>query len=267
MTSMLRRPALLLVLVAAVFAPAARAALTFDYRVSTYFISFSDNTFANANARYDVHVDVSGNDGDQAPNYTLTTRAGQKNFSWTAGTYSGTGDSFLAVNNVVDPGSSGAAPGDLAMSGGTRGAYDFGYDTGAGGFATDWLDRQTGPGGATLDFQGGGSGLLDAGSLFALVVFVQGDWTSHGTGAGQLEFLGMNAGWNTNFTFDHYDAGLNATVFSASAMADGTAGFGPNLRFRLHGDALNAVPEPGMLALLLVGLLALVPAARVRRRG
>ena len=269
MISSLNQFAAGLALGAALFAPAAQATLTFESRVSNYFISFADHHFNSANAQYDVHMDISGADGDSQLGYALSVKTGQSGFAWSVGTHSATGGTALTVSNVVNPGSSGTSTGDLALAGGTSGGFDFGYSTPAGafgsGFGQDWLERGTGPSEYTLDFLGGGSGLVSAGGLFTLVVFVQGDWTSHGTGPGELEMLGLNPGWAVNFSFDNYDAGLDATVFSASAISDGSSGFGPGLRFRLHGDAIAAaVPEPASLALLLGGLGAL--AARMRRR-
>ena len=255
----LLRPALALLLGAAM-APAAQAAMSFDYRVSTYFVTFSDLSFADASARYDVHVDVSGQDGDQISGYAPTVRTGQSNFSWTAGAYSGSSDAFLTVSNVSDPGTSGSARADLALAGGTRGAFDFGYDTAAASLSSSFLQRGSAGGRYTLDFSGGGTGIVGANDLFVLVVFVQGDWT--GANAGQLQLLGLNPAFNVVDNLGTYNAGLNATVFSASALSDGSAGFGPDLQFRLSGDA-SPVPEPGTGLLLGAGVLLVV----LRRRA
>jgi hypothetical protein len=242
----------------------ARAELTFDYRVSVYWVSFADLSFSSANARYDVHVDVSGQDGDQFPGYRPSVRTGQVGFSWTPGTYSGTSDAFLTLSHLVDPGSSGAALGDLALSGGTRGAYDFGYDTPAADLGSSFLQTGTASGHRVLDFRGGGNGLLDAGNLFVLVVFAQGDWT--GANAAQLQLLGINPAFNVTDNFSTYNAALNATIFTASALSDGSATFGPDLQFRLLGEALP-VPEPQPVALLGAGLLAMLVISRRRVRA
>ena len=247
----LLRAALSLTLATALV-PTAQAALNSDYRVSAYFVTFDDLTFANASARYDVHVDVSGVDGDQVLGYNPTVRSGQSNFSWTAGQYSGSSDAFLTVSNVTDPGTSGSSTGDLALVGGTRGAYDFGYDTAAADLGSSFVRRNTGPSNYSLDFQGGGNGLVNTGSLFVIVVFVQGDWT--GAHASQLQLLGINPAFNISDNFSTYNAGLNATVFAASATSDGSTAFGPNLSFRLNGD-VSPVPEPGSFLLLGLGLL------------
>lgn len=235
--------------------PAAQAALTFDYRVSVYWVSFADLTFSSANARYDVHVDVSGQDGDQFVGYAPSVRTGQVGFSWAPGTYSGSSDAFLTLSNLVPPGNSGSASADLALSGGTRGAFDFGYDTPAADLGSSFVQAGTAGGRYALDFRGGGSGLVDAGSLFVLVVFAQGDWT--GANAAQLQLLGLNPAFNVTDNFSTYNPGLNATVFAASGFSDGSAGFGPDLQFRLLGDALP-VPEPQPALLLAAGLLLLV---------
>jgi hypothetical protein len=262
-----RHCALALAATMALLAPGAQAALTFDARTSSYLITFADNTFAAADARYDVHVNMSGADGDTLPGYLIAVKTGQSGFGWAAGVNSSGGGTALAVSNVTDPAASGNSTADLAMVGGTSGAFDFGYSTPAGafgaGFGQDWLERGTGPSEYTLDFQGGGTGLVGADGLFTVVIFVQGDWTSHGTGPGQLEFFGINPGWATNANFDQYDANLNVTLFSASAASDGSTSFGPNVRFRLHGDLLSNVPEPAPLALLTGGLLLL----RLTRRS
>ena len=229
----------------------AQAAMNFDYRVSTYFVTFADLGFSAANARYDVHVDVSGQDGDQYLGYAPTIRTGQSNFSWVAGEYSGSTDAFLTVSNVTDPGTTGGTTGDLALVGGTRGAYDFGYDTAATGFTSSFLQVGSAGTRAALDFSGGGNGLLSPGGLFVIVVFVQGDWT--GAHAGDLQVLGLNPAFTVSDNFASYNAGLNATVFAASGYADGTPDFGPNLQFRVLGDALP-VPEPAPALLLAVGL-------------
>ena len=253
------RAACALLLVAAV-APAAQAALTFDYRVSVYWVSFADLSFTGASARYDVHVDVSGQEGDQVLGYSPSVRTGQTGFSWTPGAYSGSSDTFLTLSNMVPPGASGTAVADLALAGGTRGAYDFGYDTAAADLGSSFLQVGSSGGRAALDFRGGGNGLVDAGSLFVLVVFAQGDWT--GANAAQLQLLGLNPAFNVTDNFRTYNAGLNATVFAASGFSDGSAGFGPDLQFRLLGDPLP-VPEPQPALMLAAGLLLV---AVLRRR-
>lgn len=242
--------------------PAAQAALSFDYRVSTYFITFADLSFGSANARYDVHVDVSGLEGDQALGYAPSVRTGQSNFSWMPGEYSSSTDAFLTLSNLVAPGTSGSASADLALVGGTRGAYDFGYDTAAADLTSSFLQVGASGGRAALDFRGGGNGLLSPGSLFVIVLFVQGDWT--GAHAGDLQLLHIDPGFNVTDSFSTYNAGLNATVFAASGFSDGTAAFGPNLEFRLLGDTLP-VPEPSQAMLLAAGL-ALLPLLAGRRR-
>ena len=242
----------------------AQAALTFDYRVSVYWVSFADLSFSTASARYDVHVDVSGQDGDQFAGYAPSVRTGQVGFSWTPGTYSGTSDAFLTLANVTDPGSGGSASADLALSGGTRGAYDFGYDTPAADLGSSFVQVGTAGGRRVLDFRGGGNGLLDAGSLFVLVVFAQGDWT--GANAAQLQLLGINPAFSITDNFSTYNAALDATIFTASAFSDGSGGFGPDLQFRLLGETLP-VPEPQPALLLGAGLLAVLVISRRRARA
>lgn len=256
---LLRTAALALGVIAAV---PAQAALNFDYRVSAYFVTFADLGFTGANARYDVHVDVSGLDGDQYLGYAPSVRTGQSNFSWVAGEYSGSSDAFLTVSNVTDPGATGITTGDLALVGGTRGAYDFGYNTAATGFTSSFLQVGSAGNRAALDFSGGGNGLLSPGGLFVIVVFVQGDWT--GAHAGDLQVLGLNPAFTVSDNFASYNAGLNATVFAASGIADGTPDFGPNLQFRLLGDTLP-VPEPGSALLLLAGLVTVLLRRRMAR--
>lgn len=242
----------------------AQAGLSFDYRVSVVWVTFADLSFSSANARYDVHVDVSGQDGDQYSGYQPSVKTGQVGFSWAPGTYTGTSDAFLTISNPIDPGSTGAASADLALSGGSRGAYDFGYDTPAADLGSSFLQVGAAGGRQVLDFRGGGSGLLDAGKLFVLVVFAQGDWT--GANAAQLQLLGINPAFNITDNFSTYNAGLNATVFAASAFSDGSAGFGPDLQFRLLGDALP-VPEPQPAVMLGAGLLAVLVISRRRVRA
>lgn len=256
--SLLRMAALAL----AILAPSAQAELSFDYRASAYFVTFADGMFNTANARYDVHVDVSGLDGDQALGYNPAVRTGQSNFSWMAGAYTGSSDAFLNVSNVTDPGTSGTATGDLALVGGARGAFDLGYDTAAGDLGPSFIRRNVGPAEYSLDFQGGGNGLISTGSLFVVVVFVQGDWTQHGTASGQLEMLTLNPAFTIVDGFTTYNAGLNATGFSAYGYSDGSAAFGPDLAFRLHGDVIP-VPEPATAMMLGAGLLLVV----LRRRS
>jgi hypothetical protein len=87
-------------------------------------------------------------------------------------------------------------------------------------------------------------------------IVIPGDWTSPGTGEGQMEFIGINPGWEIrrNWFFD------GAFTSFLAARTSGTSASG--IQFLLHGAA---VPAPGSAAV--VAALASMALRRRERSG
>lgn len=230
---------------------AAAAGPLFTQRDSLYFINPGSADFSGAMANYYATVSINSSDGlPFSYLQTFSTKINQTNFNWQA-------DGGLSIGPYADPGTSGLASTTIS-SNGTPGTYTASYDTVAedvltSSFANTWLLRNSSITDPTLHFLGGGTGLIDVGGIFTLVLFIAGDWSNLGTGPGQLEFVGIDPAWFINLNFV-YDPVFNWTVFSAGNGNYSGQG-GPNFEFILHGTA--EVPLPATLLLMGIGLVLL----------
>ena len=151
-------------------------------------------------------------------------------------------------------------------SDGTVGGYVFSYNTpeetgfnnNGGSFGNTWIVRRDFGGLIGLEFQGGGTGLVDANGSYTLDVLINGDWSNQGTGPLQTKFIGINPAWtiDTDFVFNGTNTEFRAHVSPYNSQD-------PNLDFILHGTAA-VTPEPSTLAFLACS--ALTGAAFLRRR-
>jgi hypothetical protein len=237
----------------------ARAVIVLSNRVSSYNITFSDSTFSNANAHYEVDTLATGNSGDTESITNISVKSAAQNFSM-FGTPGLTVSNVSLVNTI--------ASADLALSG-TSGGFHFEYDTAyandflnTGSFGNTWLRRyKDNSGNFALEFQGGGNGIISQGS-FEVNVVINGDWSNLGTGPNQTELVGIDSAWtiNQDFIFN----GTN-TVFDASINSyNGSPN--PNLDFILHSPTPAVfAPEPASLILLSIGGMGLAAFQRRRR--
>jgi hypothetical protein len=248
-------------------ASACRADIILSDRLSSYQLTFSDPSFAGANAHYQVDILGTGNAGDTRVLSGINIKSSAQNLVFF-------GSGGLSVTNPVVVGTLGTV--DLA-SNGTSGGFHFAYDTppatdflNTGTFGNTWIRRFTdAAGNIALEFLGGGSGLIDTGS-FEVKVAINGDWSTLGTGPNQTQFIGINSLWTINSLFQ-FDPINNVTVFDASInpYLDPTNGArrDANLDFVLHSDIPTPpVPEPASLVLFGLGGMALVGARACKRK-
>ena len=236
---------------------AAQAQFVFPDRTSFFDVTFSNNDFSNANAFYQVTQGAYSTAGSAtAPGYGINLKSDHSGFGWTG--YGGT-----TVPNIAEIPNFATA--DLTSTGAV-GGYVFSYNTpeetafnnNGGSFGNTWIVRRDFSGLIGLEFQGGGTGLLDATGSFTLDVLINGDWSNQGTGPLQTEFVGLNPAWttDTNFVFNGTNTEFRAHISPYNSQD-------PGLDFILHGTAV-VTPEPSILAFFATS--ALTGAAFLRRR-
>lgn len=105
----------------------------------------------------------------------------------------------------------------------------------------------------SLLFGSRGGDWPDQGGLYQIQVDIAGDWSGVGTGAGQHLLLSSDPNWFITSDFV-YDSLNNVTTFNAINLSyDGSSN--PGVQFRLYGAA---VPEPGSMAVVALGVGALL---------
>lgn len=245
----------------------ADALIITDARTSGYALSGLTGSFSGAVAGYSIAVTGSADGPTPASVIPLQTK------SEAVGVSVSGGGAFIAnVTNQT------ATQTDIELSAdaGGSGRVDVGYSTGAADdVAKSWIVRGAEPGFATLRFLGGGIGFvpmpidLDDGiarvASFEVFITLEGDWSSIGPGAGQLQFSGIDAAWVID-QFFQYDGIGNVTRFhavnSAYTEEDALASRTANVDFTLRLPAAISAPAvPGMLLLGLAGVML------ARRRG
>lgn len=250
-----------LVLTSAVtLASGANAQFIFPIRTSFNNITFSSADFSNANVFYKITADAySPGVPATTTGYSPSLKSSHTGFSWTG--YGGT-----SVSNISE--FPNLAVGDLTSSG-ANGGFILSYNTAAeadfnnlgSSFGNTFIVRKSFGGLIGLEFQGGGTGIVENNGSFTVDVLINGNWSNQGTGANQTEFIGLNPLWtiDKNFVFN----GVNTEFL---AHANPYNGNNPALDFVLHGSAA-VVPEPGALALFgSLSLTALAFLKRGRRR-
>ncbi len=240
----------------------ARAGFSFISRSSTYNISYSQSDFSDAVASYTTVVKgYSSTSGETTP-LQVFPQTGAQGFSWTGGN----GFAISNLNTSGIPAGNGATATltSTATSSSSPGLYTVSYNTPiAADFNTSWIVSVLSNGQKSLEFQGGGSGLVDNSGSFNLTVNINGNWSSIGTGSGQTNYLGINPAWTVDSLFT-YNSLANQTTFAAHI--NNYSGNDPNLDFILVGPAAAAVPEPSSAVTLLLGFAALFTVDRLRRR-
>jgi PEP-CTERM motif len=246
----------------------ARAEILNEGRLSAYTITFSNPNFSDANAFYQVTSQiVSTNPPETISGYNPSLKTDHNSLIET-----GTGG--VTVSNLVDHG--GFATFNLS-SNGTPGTWIQSYNTPVqsafnpgSGFGNTWIITNNFGSHTGLEFgggNGGGSGLVNNGFPFAIDVLINGNWSSQGTGVGQLQLVSFNSSWTVDDDFT-YNSITNMTDFHAHIDAytgpGSQAGGDPGLDFILHGSA-PAVPEPSSFILML-GLTGLAGLVGLRRR-
>jgi hypothetical protein len=245
----LRQTALLFTLSLGLLAaiPAYSAILTdnnLDSRLRTGAVTFGDLTFSDATELSSSAIQVTGAIGDSGT-FTNSQKTGSFGYNMTSG-------SGIALSNVIAPGATNGFIGSFSATvvGATN--QSFGYSlinpvaTTSQGFNYSNLVRDASSGFNTLEYRGGGIGLVKSGGLYTLDLLINGNWSSQGTGVGQTQFIGITNGWAVTKNFV-YNASSNQTEFVAvnSSYVLGTA---PTLGFILHGSAVSApVPVPAAI--------------------
>lgn len=236
----------------------ASAAIQFSSRYTAFDITVSDPQFSSASVHYSTTFGVTGDPGDTLNGYApLKSQA--INGSVTA-------DGGISVSNfVVSPGVSLTA---TLTSDGTDGTTTISYDTPVANLISQsFLIRGMQNGLPVLNFFGGDGlqvfTLMAPGSRYDLDVTINGDWTHWGSDPGDI--LGTSLNFGGGWTFDQpfsFDGNKTLIRFHNSSY-DGSNG--PGLGFTLFGSAAT-VPEPGSIALVGLGLTALVTSRRRSKR-
>ena len=259
----LRRPALFvlgwLTLAAGFGVSDARAGFSFTSRSSNYDITYTKSDFSDAVASYTTIVHgYSSVSGETTP-LQVFPQTGAQGFAWTGGN----GFAISNVNTSGIPSGNGATATLTSTATSTSpGLYTISYNTPiATNFNQSWIVSVLSGSQKSLEFQGGGSGLVDNTGSFNLTVNIGGNWSSLGTGPGQTNYLGINPAWTVDSLFV-FNSVTNQTVFSAHINP--YSGNDPNLDFVLVGTA--AVPEPTSAICLLLGSGAMLVLGRYRYR-
>jgi hypothetical protein len=154
---------------------------------------------------------------------------------------------------------------------GTAGSWSATYNTAATA-SGPLLTFSTLNGNNVLNFDGGGSlssvnsdgseGTLYDGIDFFVFVHLPGDWTMQGTAAGDLDYLGVGAGFSDpTFTFNTITDMTTVETFTH----DYTDGESVGLDFDLIGGPAG-VPEPAVWAMLMTGFFGVGAAMRRSRK-
>lgn len=234
------------------------AALVLNARTSQYDLTGLSGNFSSANALYQIIISGSSDVANETAPFinSFNSKTGAVNFFDNGGT-----GSFSLTGQSYAPGT-GTSSFTVNGDGTGAGSFTVGYDTPvSNNFGASWIVSGSQVGFNTLAFSGGGNGFVPLGiaaANFDVVVNLAGNW-GIGTGAGQVEYLGIDAAWSIVDNFV-YDSMADITRFSATNGNYVGNPASANLNFILRTAA--EVPEPGSLALLAVALGAMA----VRRR-
>jgi hypothetical protein len=259
-----------LVVAAAILAPSAVGAQpAWGYRQSEFYLggwNFERTDFSQAGAYYGPFVigDAARSTIGTTTGVELITKTGAQNFSWTGdGTY-------VTVSNVQRP-SLALATADITQNtltpGSPRypGSMFWSYTTmavpeGPGASDVSWVTYGTYGGRHGLTLRGGGSGFLEPGGRFLVLVVMYGDWTN----PADWSVTDLAPGWT--FSGGDYFDGLQTEFYvenpsyggDVTALAAGDA-------FTIQFLGATAVPEPRSVRLLAVGVVLLGIVAHRRR--
>lgn len=243
-------------------------------RTSIYHIDTGTSTFDGADGLYEIRWDFAaelddfkqGLDLDIPPNDLLIrTRRTARNFF--AG---GMGDVEVS-NFAFDPTifQHGALSVDwrldaddkfdLTVAGTLSAGYSFDSVAGlSGGNTTEsFLFARIENDHHVMRFFGGGEGLIETGSGFAVDITLDGRWDPHATGTGSIDYLGIDGSFDI-VEFFTYDAAADTTRFIATTDSYLRS---PRLRFDLIGAA---VPAPSSTAV--AGCIMILVSRRRRPR-
>ena len=231
----------------------AAQAETLVSRTSDFTLSFSDTqAFSDASVVYGLSFAYGDQPAFNNPNFMLFPLSDFQNLIFQQG-------GGISISTSPQPPYSSPVP--VSITGdGTAGFWGATYNTSlAGGLIT-----QGSLGGlATLNFNGGGfiGGFNTL--VYYIYVHILGDWTTLGTATGDLNIIGVPAGFSTPVvTYD----GTYTTISTQNASYDGVNGPPAFLDFDLIGGPVSATPLPPALPLFASGLGVIGLLARRRKR-
>jgi hypothetical protein len=226
--------------------------ISYSNRTSTYQIDPGTSSFGNASAFYSVGFDLTATNQGDSGTGDFAVKSGYSNFQ-----VANTGGAVTTIDPTTGVGLISFPTSNLS------GTTTFSYDTGATGFGSSFLQQSSANDLSTLEFSGGGFGIVEAGTSFNLHMTIDGNWTNMGTSSGDLQLLGYNPEWTApTFTY----LGGQTIVNMYNGDFDGSSTSGPSLDFKLYGAPVPT-PTPAVWLGFSFGIVALgLPRLRKAKR-